>query len=350
MLSVNIQKRLGDFSLNVQFETDGEILALLGASGCGKSMTLKCIAGIERPDSGRIVLNDRVLFDSEKHIDLTPQKRRVGYLFQQYALFPNMTVEQNIAAALHRLPRRERKAAVQEKLKAFALEGLEKHRPHQLSGGQQQRAALARIMAGGPEVLLLDEPFSALDSYLKWQMELEMMDTLRAYGGDVLFVSHSRDEVCRMCQTVCVLSAGKSEEKESVHHLMHTPGTVSAALLSGCKNFSRAQRLDDHTVRCIDWGVTLRTQLVPEQLSYVGIRAHYLSVGGEENAIDCRVVRVVEDAFSTVVMLATPGGDEGRSLLRIEMDKSAWAAFDGAAALSVSAAPQDIMLLTGGGI
>ena len=128
---------MGDFSLNVQFETDGEILALLGASGCGKSMTLKCIAGIERPDSGRIVLNDRVLFDSEKHIDLTTQKRRVGYLFQQYALFPNMTVEQNIAAALHRLPRRERKAAVQEKLKAFALEGLEKHRPHQLSGGQQ---------------------------------------------------------------------------------------------------------------------------------------------------------------------------------------------------------------------
>ena len=100
MLSVHIQKRLGDFSLKVGFETDGEILALLGASGCGKSMTLKCIAGIEKPDSGRIVLNGRVLFDSEKHIDLTPQKRRVGYLFQQYALFPNMTVEENILCGL----------------------------------------------------------------------------------------------------------------------------------------------------------------------------------------------------------------------------------------------------------
>ena len=145
-LSVEIQKRLGEFTLDLRFESEAGMLALLGASGCGKSMTLKCIAGIETPDRGRIVLNGRVLFDSEKGVDLPPQKRRVGYLFQQYALFPNMTVEQNLRTAVRKLPKAEQKARVAERIAAFRLEGLEKHRPHQLSWGQQQRAALARIL------------------------------------------------------------------------------------------------------------------------------------------------------------------------------------------------------------
>ncbi|MBQ2062944.1 MAG: sulfate/molybdate ABC transporter ATP-binding protein [Oscillospiraceae bacterium] len=345
MLQVNIKKKLGSFRLDVSFESEGGTLALLGASGCGKSMTLKCIAGVERPDSGRIVLNGRVLFDSVKHIDLPPQKRRVGYLFQEYALFPNMTSAQNIAAGACHLPKAEREEMVPRLIRQFRLEGLENHRPHQLSGGQKQRTALARILAGRPELLLLDEPFAALDSYLQWQLELELMDTVASFGGDVVFVSHSRDEVCRLCDTVCVLTDGRSEPVEPVRELMAAPGTVSAALLSGCKNYSRVERIDGHTVRCADWGVTLRTaaEAGPE-ITAVGVRAHHLVPGeGAENSIPCSVGRVIEDAFSTIVMLATPGG----GLLRLEMDKARWAALRNPKELTVHVSPEQVMVLRG---
>ena len=210
-LIVDIEKTLGDFHLKVNFTAEREVMALLGASGCGKSMTLGCIAGIVRPDKGHIELNGRVLFDSDKKIDLPPQKRKVGYLFQQYALFPHMTVEQNIRAGAHARPKAEREQAVREVLHAFRLEGLENNRPSQLSGGQQQRCALARILVGQPELVLLDEPFSALDAYLKWQVELELSDILKNLSCGTLFVTHNRDEVYRLCDTVCVLNKGKPE-------------------------------------------------------------------------------------------------------------------------------------------
>jgi len=345
-LSVEIRKKLAGFTLDVRFESEGEIMALLGPSGCGKSMTLKCIAGIERPDSGRITLNGRTLFDSEKHVDLSPQKRRVGYLFQQYALFPNMTVEENLMAGVRGGTRAEKRAAAAEKLRAFRLEGLENVRPDRLSGGEQQRAALARILLNGPEVLLLDEPFSALDDYLKWQLELELSDTLRSFGGSVVYVSHSRDEVSRLCDTVCVLSRGRSDPKTSVRELFSAPGTVGAALISGCKNFSRVSRLDDRTVLCGDWGVKLRTAaVVPPEATFAGVRAHYLrfAAPGEENAVSCRVSRVIDNVFSTVVMLETPGG----APLRMELDKEAWAEKGNPETVTVAARPENVMLLTG---
>lgn len=155
---------------------------MLGASGCGKSVTLKCIAGIMTPDKGRIELDGQVLFDAEKGINLPPQKRRVGYLFQQYALFPNMTVVQNICCGI-RARGAERERLVREQMRRFQLEGLEKSYPAQLSSGQQQRVALARILAGEPKAILLDEPFSALDSYLKWSLEAELTQMLAAFSG-----------------------------------------------------------------------------------------------------------------------------------------------------------------------
>ena len=153
-------------------------------------MTLKCIAGIEKPDRGTIALDGRVLFDSEKHINLTPQQRRVGYPFQQYALFPNMTAAQNILCGIHTGSRTEKKETLAALLRTFRLEGLEKKLPAQLSGGQQQRVALARILASEPQAILLDEPFSALDSYLKWELEFELGELLGAFDGPILWVSH----------------------------------------------------------------------------------------------------------------------------------------------------------------
>lgn len=345
-LEVDIRKRLDNLTLDVHFQAGDEILALLGASGCGKSMTLKCIAGIERPDEGRIVLNGRVLFDSSKGIDLSPQQRRAGYLFQQYALFPHMTVEQNIGTGVR--DRSRRAAVVQEKLAAMRLAGLEKKLPGQISGGEQQRTALARILANEPEVLLLDEPFGALDSYLKWQVELELADALKAFDGTAVYVSHDRDEVYRLCDTVCVLNCGRSEPRMPVLNLFSAPGTLNACLLSGCKNVSRVRKLSDHRVLALDWDIELdSTQPIADDCAFVGVRAHYLRPmqGPGENILLCRVDRVVENVFSTVVMMNTPGGSRGRSQLRIEMDKDAWRALSGETSLWMRIAPEDLMPL-----
>lgn len=342
-LSVEIQKRLGEFTLDLRFESEAGMLALLGASGCGKSMTLKCIAGIETPDRGRIVLNGRVLFDSEKGVDLPPQKRRVGYLFQQYALFPNMTVEQNLRTAVRKLPKAEQKARVAERIAAFRLEGLEKHRPHQLSWGQQQRAALARILLSEPEALLLDEPFSALDDALKWRLELELMEQIDRFDGDVLFVSHSRDEVTRLCERVCVLSRGRSDPVTTVQALMKEPGTLSAAQISGCENISPAE-LRAEGLYCADWGVTLRTarQGVPAQdLRWVGVRARSLRLAPGKEQIPCTVARVIDNLFSYVLMLQSPGG----ALLRMELEKGGDPPPDPGSTVCVSVQPEDLLLL-----
>ena len=363
-LSVDIRRHLPGFDLDVSFEVADarETLALLGPSGCGKSMTLKCVAGIVTPDEGRIVLNDRVLFDSAAGVNLRPQERRVGYLFQSYALFPNMTVEQNVGVGVLGASKEERAARVAEQVRAFRLDGLQKKRPAQLSGGQQQRVALARIMASKPELLLLDEPFSALDGYLRWQLELELTDTLREFPGGSVYVSHNRDEVYRMCDTVCVVCAGKSEPKLTVSELFSTPSTLAAALISGCKNVSRARKLTKgqslcQLLDCEDWGVRLGTSLpVPEGVTHVGVRAHYFRVvasgagekpaapGAAQNLIPCEVDRVIDNTFSTIAMLRTPGG----GLLRYECEKDAWAALGEPDHLTVAIDPADVMPLSDG--
>ena len=193
---VDLEKRLkGDFHLKVAFEAENEILALLGASGCGKSMTLKCIAGIERPDRGRIVVDGVTLFDSEKHIDLTPQRRRTGLMFQNYALFPNMTVAQNIRAGAQRERDKARREALAERLmESFQLQPLAKHYPSQLSGGQCQRVAIARAIIGNPEIILADEPTGNLDS----KMSAEIMEILhrlnREDGRTIMMVTHNETQ------------------------------------------------------------------------------------------------------------------------------------------------------------
>ena len=301
-LIVDIEKTLGDFHLKVNFTAEREVMALLGASGCGKSMTLGCIAGIVRPDKGHIELNGRVLFDSDKKINLPPQKRKVGYLFQQYALFPQMTVEQNIRAGAHARPKAEREQAVREVLHAFRLEGLENNRPSQLSGGQQQRCALARILVGQPELVLLDEPFSALDAYLKWQVELELSDILKNLSCGTLFVTHNRDEVYRLCDTVSCMNRGKMEVMEPLKEFFQNPKTRTAAILSGCKNISAAERVDAHTLRAVDWGVTLhvKEREIADDIRAVGIRAHFLATverPGEENVFPVNESEIWEDPF-----------------------------------------------------
>ncbi|MDR1018689.1 MAG: putative selenium-dependent hydroxylase accessory protein YqeC [Lachnospiraceae bacterium] len=208
-LYVNIKKKIGSFSLDVNFTVEKGVFGLFGRSGSGKSMTLKCIAGIENPDEGEIILGNKVFFSSIKKINLPPRKRRIGYMFQDYALFPNMTVEKNIKIAIGK---RNSDELVRDYISQFQLVGLEKHYPHELSGGEKQRVALARMMAAEPEVILLDEPFTALDSFLKDRLLCEMKDTINKSKKETIFVSHSRDEVTYICDEVKIMNKGKIDK------------------------------------------------------------------------------------------------------------------------------------------
>lgn len=208
MLEVQIYKKLAEFDLDVSFQVDDNILGLMGASGSGKSMTLKCIAGIETPDQGRIVLNGRVLFDSEKIINVPIQKRNVGYMFQSYALFPNMNVYENISVGLRARKVKDVDIVVQKVMQQFRIFELASRYPKQLSGGQRQRVALARLMAYEPDVLLLDEPFSALDEDLKKDLLQELKSELQI-SKPVIFVSHDKEEVNYLCDLKYKIKQGE---------------------------------------------------------------------------------------------------------------------------------------------
>ena len=324
-LTVSIRKKLRSFELAADFSAKNEVLALLGASGCGKSMTLKCIAGIETPDSGRIVLNGRVLYDSGQKINLKPQQRRVGYLFQNYALFPNMTIKENLLFAASGTKKQKQEKAA-ENLRRFSLTELADAYPRELSGGQQQRAAFARILGSEAELLLLDEPFSALDSYLKWQLELELDDVLRSYGGAALLVSHDRGEVYRLADRVAVIHQGSMEQARAVKELFQNPETLAATLLTGCKNISPAQKLDDCHIRAEAWQLDLRVPAAGN-LRYAGIRAHFLEKkeSPAENTFPMEIAKVIEDTFSYLVMVRRKGS--GAKAICWELSKEEWRKF-----------------------
>ena len=324
-LSVDIRKDLGAFRLDVRFGAEDGVTCLLGASGCGKSMTLKCIAGIEKPDEGHIELDGRVLYDSKEKIDLPPQQRRVGYLFQNYALFPNMTVRQNVLCGLCReRDREEKERRLRDMLRMLRLEGLENHRPHQLSGGQQQRVALARILVSDPQLLLLDEPFSALDGHLRDALKIELRDLLQRYGHEVLLVTHDRTEAYNMGREIAVMDAGRILVQKSSKALFADPGSVPAAVITGCKNIAAARRVDEHTVEVPEWGVRLETrQRVREGLCAVGIRAHYFNAATQQNRFPVRFVEEMEEPFETTLQFrfAAQRGDSPAIWWRLAKDK-----------------------------
>ena len=325
-LVVNIEKRLRDFTLTANFTLTDTTLALLGASGSGKSMTLKCIAGLERPDRGQIVLNERILFDSEKGINLPPQARSVGYLFQNYALFPNMTVRENIIFALDG-SQEEKERIFAENVARFSLDGLENAYPAALSGGQQQRVAFARILARGADVLLLDEPLSALDTHLKWQIETALREILTMQDISAILVTHDRDEAFRIAQEIATVDRGQLTPPMDKHELFRNPGTRAATTLTGCKNISAAHRVDETHVAATDWGITLRVANAATDVRHIAVRAHYLVLASENDvdALPARIAEVIESTFTYIVMLRFA---DGAMPIRWEIDKATWHAHE----------------------
>jgi len=334
-LEVQIEKKLPEFTLDVSFCAGSEPLSILGPSGAGKTMLLRCIAGLDRPDRGRVTLNDRVFFDSSRNIQMPARQRRVGMLFQNYALFPHRTVRQNIAFGLEKSPREEQEKRVAALVERAHLGGLENRAPGELSGGEQQRVALARALAIEPEALLLDEPLSALDTHLRSQMESQLQETFAGYQRPSLLVTHNIEEAYRLGAHMIVLSRGRVVAAGAKEEIFSRPPSVEVARLTGCKNISRARGVSDHTIEALDWGCTLHVaaELGPSP-AFAGIRAHLIEFGEVaelssargENTFPCWPVRSAEGPFSITLYLALqePRTGSAPQLLQAEISKEKW--------------------------
>ncbi len=313
-LSADIYKKIDNFCLDIKIESNAKRIGILGASGSGKSMTLRSIAGIENPDKGHIEIDGDVLYDSSKRIDLKPQKRNVGYMFQNYALFPTMTVLQNVLCGL-KGSKEENLEKAMAMISRMGINGLENRLPGELSGGQQQRVALARIMVYNPRVILLDEPFSALDIYLRDKMQREMFELLEDYNGQTLMVSHSRDELYRFSEEIFVVGNGKIIQSGKTDSIFNSPINVAIAKLTGCKNFAKIQVVNPHRINIPDWGVTLDlTREIPNDITWIGYRAHMFEpVWGDKipNCIKVRLIAKDELPFETNLYFAPEECDKG---------------------------------------
>ena len=304
-LYVDMEKSFPDFRLSAKLECGSEVIALLGSSGCGKSLTLKCIAGVEKPDKGRIVINGVTVFDSEARINIPPQERHVGFLFQNYALFPTMTVWKNISSVIKK-PRSEKAKIVSDMIESFQLENVKNLYPRHISGGQQQRVALARILVLEPKILLLDEPLSALDTHLKWKVEQELLAVMEKFKVPTIFVSHDRGEAYRISDRVAVMCNGEIESLGSKESVFSSPKTLAAALITGCKNVSKAEKAGEFHVKALDWGITLKTERpVPDSVKHIGVRAHHFEVVAGtpdvENAFLCIAHKTIEEPFEKIL-------------------------------------------------
>lgn len=308
-LFVTIQKYFVNFNLDLTCQlVHNSTLGILGGSGAGKTMLLRCIAGLERPTHGQIILNGQVLFDSETGKNVPSRDRRVGYVPQNYALFPNMTVSQNIAFGIPPSPSVINvDQLIQSQLEDLYLRGYGDRYPHQLSGGEQQRVALARAIVSQPEILLLDEPFSALDTYLRNQIEQTTISTVRHFQGLSVLVSHNLDEIYQTCGNILVLDQGKVVANGSKHEVFEHPARLKVAQLTGCQNISPIEIVNPHQILAIDWGIQLQVnQPLTNCWAYVGIHAHQIQFVEDPNQVNtfpCWLVSTSETPYGITLFL-----------------------------------------------
>ena len=334
LLKVDLDHQLGPFALQLAFSSSSRRLGILGASGAGKSQLLRCLAGLETPERGRIELNGRVLFDSESKINLPLQRRRIGLVVQHYALFPHLNVAENVGFSLSTLPPEQRQERVRHQLERVGLRELGHRYPSQLSGGQQQRIALARALASEPDLLLLDEPFSAQDTYLRRQLQQQLADLLQDCQVPALLVTHDLEEAYRLSDDLLVIDQGKLLAHGPNHEVFDHPRDLVVARLSGCKNFSRIHQLSPTRLWALDWQLEIqRQEPVDAAISHVGIRANHLKLVAAEqihqplasNQWLCQLVKVSEGPFQVsayVVPNDRPGPNQ--QPIQVEVRRAEW--------------------------
>ena len=311
-LVVKIKKKLASYTLSVSFETDSPALSLLGASGSGKSVTLKCIAGILKPDEGLISYNGRVLFDSEKKVNLPPQKRNVGYLFQNYALFPDMSVRKNIMLGMAGEKDKAKKEAELERVASLLnITHVLDQRPWSLSGGESQRVALARMLVNKPELLLFDEPFSALDTHLRSELQPEFLSLIRSYGRDYIIVTHSKEEAAHLSQDTIILDHGAITEEGKTLEVFKAPKSVTAARLIGCRNIGPYK--DGKA-----WGIKMDA---PSGTVAVGVMEEAFHFSSE--GFPARITSIMPERSSKLVLFRFIGSESPTPLwMRVSEDEA----------------------------
>ena len=327
---VDLERTLENFTLRIALGARNGAIGLLGPSGSGKSMTLRMIAGVSTPDRGRIVLNGRVLFDKAAGLNLPAASRRIGVVFQDYALFPHLTVAENVGFGLARMSKDERRACIWQQLQSMGIAELANRYPRQISGGQRQRVAIARCMAMKPDALLLDEPFAALDPHLRRRTEEQLRATLASFGGPVVFVTHDMEEAFRFCSELQVLDGGCVIASGPKHQLFEHPRTVAAAQLTGCKNIVAARRAGSNSVEIETWECSLQTaEAVPEALTHVGYRSHQMAFqkpAETVNTFPCWLVSTSEAPHEMTLYLrlhAAPLPGQGPHL-QADVAKDVW--------------------------
>jgi molybdate transport system permease protein len=351
---MSVEKQLERFNLKIELRAVRGAVGLLGASGAGKTMTLRMIAGIVTPDRGRIVLNGRVLFDRVTGQNVQAARRKVGVVFQDYALFPHLTVAENIGFGLSKLPRAERTARVEVQLQRMQIAELAERYPAEISGGQRQRTAIARCLAIEPDALLFDEPFAALDPHLRRQMEEQLREALSDYRGAVVFVTHDMEEAFRFCTDLLVLDSGRMIASGPKHQLFECPQTVIAARLTGCKNIVPARRIANDRIAIDAWQCELGTAVpVREGLTHLGMRSHQVVFGPEsrgDNIFSCWLVSTSEapHEMTLYLRLHAPPLTGDAPHLQADVPKDIWRKLSAEPQpWSVQLAPDRLLLLEG---
>ena len=298
---------------------EGQVLAIIGSSGSGKTTLLRCLNFLETPDKGSISVRGETLFDAgdpatQRESEIRRKRLHFGLVFQNFNLFPQYTALENVTLARELMAKGEKTGESLEDIRAegrdlltqMGLQDRMGNYPHQLSGGQQQRVALARMLAARPGILMLDEPFSALDSHLKGVLEQNLVSLFEAFEGTILYVSHDIDESLRFCDRIAVVDAGRIVEMDRGRELVNRPQSVAGLKLSGCKNAPAAEYAGPHAVHVPPWGIDVHTaQEVPRDVKCLGLRAFYVerAEGPGENCYRVRVDRVSDARFERMALL-----------------------------------------------
>ena len=340
----HVIKRYGDHTVINGLSVDirpGEFFTLLGPSGCGKTTLLRMIIGFNTVEGGQIRVDGQVVNN------IPTNRRNMGMVFQNYAVFPHMNVRDNVAYGLktRRIVKTERRKKADEMLKLVKIDQYADRMPSQLSGGQQQRTALARILVGKPNILMLDEPFSALDSYLREEVEGEVGSLLAGFAGTALLVTHNRDEAYRLCRDMIVMDGGQVLRTGTTKEVFADPRSIAAARLTGCKNILPCTRVDAHSVRLAGCESLLHLAAeVPEGCTAVGIRAHDFApcAPGAENALPVELLSASENPFDWNLIFQLP---DGTTRLWWKVSKTTLSVAEPDAPACLSALPESIMAL-----
>jgi len=324
------------FTVDINFEAGNELVVLFGQSGSGKTTTLRCIAGLEKPNGGKITVNEKVYFDCHKGIDLPPQQRSLGYVFQNYALFPHMDVKKNITYGLKGRTEKEKENRMREMLHLLHIEGLEDHYPSQLSGGQKQRVALARALAPGPDILLLDEPFSALDMVVRMKLRERIKLIQKELNIPVLFITHNPVEAFTLADRIIVYHEGTVQQTGTPEEVFYHPKNRHVAELAGVTNifddavFTRQIDKDRTLFKAGELEIITRhVDLKPDERASWGIRPENITlmnpdkdnIGMYENCFRGKVISIVNKGASKLIAV---GPNNERRILISEVSNKAY--------------------------